>query len=122
MLYIRKRESMYVSKISLLNQIPFAARTKINAPESLLKEEDCKYFEELGSKIGSDTDVIEITLSDLTPSKRDSSVLIYRCSQHVKINGFNKQTNIDIPYIMRGEKKENAEPKNYLKKFFDRLK
>ena len=42
----------------------FKAQTKITAPEELLCPEDIDYFEKLGSRIGTDKDVIEITIDD----------------------------------------------------------
>ncbi len=65
--------------------------------------------------------MIEITISELTPSKTDSSVLTYRYSEKSTINGLNKITNIDIPYIKNNEKTEKTSPKNYLQRVFDRM-
>ena len=65
---------MNVSKISMNTGASFKAQTKISASETMLSKEDREYFEKLGSKVGTDSDTIEIAIGDLTPSKMNPSV------------------------------------------------
>ena len=112
---------MNVGKVTMANRPYFSAKTKINAPESLLNGEDRKYFEKLGSKIGEDADTIEITISGPVPSRMNPNISIYKYSEKATIKGLNKVTHLDIPYIKDGEKIEKTSPKNYLQRIFDRM-
>ena len=112
---------MNVGKVMMAQQPSFSAKTKIHAPESLLSEEDREYFEELGAKIGKDTDTIEITISEPAPSKMNPNVSTYKYSEKATINGLNKITHLDIPYIKENKKIEKTSPKNYLQRIFDRM-
>ena len=118
---------MSISKIgiSALLKTNFKAHTTITAPESLLSKENKEYFEEIGAKIGIDSDVIEISVSDLFDSKIDPSVKMYKARKKYSITNDNNvisvDNSIDIPYIKRGELVEKNSPKNYIKNIFDRL-
>ena len=112
---------MNVGKVMMAQQPSFSAKTKIHAPESLLSEEDREYFEELGAKIGKDTDTIEITISEPAPSKMNPSVLIYNYSSNTKIGNAVTKKSMDIPFIKDGVKNEQNSPLSYLTKVFDRM-
>lgn len=112
---------MNVSKISMNTGASFKAQTKISASETMLSKEDREYFEKLGSKVGTDSDTIEIAIGDLTPSKMNPSVLIYNYSSNTKIGNAVTKKSMDIPYIKDGVKNEQNSPLSYLTKVFDRM-
>lgn len=115
---------MNTQKISLAQNTSFGATVKINAPENLIKQAEKAYFESLGPKIGSATDIFEVTISDLHPSKFDSSTLLYSCTQNYKQlkNGeyHSNKSHIDIPYIKDGKTMDAKSPLSFLKRIFDR--
>lgn len=115
---------MNTPKISLAQNPSFGATVKINAPETLLKQAEKAYFESLGPKIGVPTDIFEVSISELHPSKFDASTLVYRCTQNNKQlkNGeyYSRTSHIDIPYIKDGKVMEEKSPLSYLKRIFDR--
>lgn len=119
---------MNINKISLMAsplKSNFKAQTRINAPEEFLSREEKEYFEELGSKIGTDKDTIEINISELHDSKFNPDVKMYTAEKkyHIqKENGFSEIDNkMDIPYIKNGEVIEKNSPLNYINKIFERL-
>ena len=116
-----------INKISMATPLKmnFKAQTKITAPEEFLSKEEKEYFEELGSKIGTDKDIIEITISDLHDSKFNPDVKLYTAEKKYiiqKENGVSKiDTKMDIPYIKDGEVIEKNSPLKYINKIFERL-
>ncbi len=109
-----------------LRSVNFKAMTTITAPESLLSQADREYFEEIGSKIGTDRDVIEITISDLHDSKYNKNIKEYSASKYYKFDkkspypSLNLQ-GISVPFIKNGELIEEHSPKNYIATAFARL-
>ena len=103
----------------------FKAQTKITAPEELLCPEDIDYFEKLGSRIGPDKDVIEITIDDVHTTKYDPSVEIYTVTKKYLINQPDRASavinTIEIPYIKDGQIIENNSPYNYILRAFEKL-
>ena len=74
---------MSISKLSMSSPLKsnFKARTTINAPEHLLSKEDRKKLIEQGKKIGTDSDTIDINVSEIKDSDRDPDVKIYNISE-----------------------------------------
>ena len=103
----------------------FGAQTKINAPEELLNSDEIKYFEKIGAKIGKDNDIIEFSISDVHPSKRNPSTEVYTAEKKYLISHSNGviavKNKIDVPYIKDGEVVEKNSPFNYIKKAMEKL-
>lgn len=103
----------------------FKAHTKITAPEELLSPEDADYFEKLGSRIGTDKDVIEITIDDVHTTKYNPAVEVYTVTEKYLINQPDRASaiinTIAIPYIKDGKIIENNSPYNYILRTFEKL-
>jgi len=116
---------MNVSKVSMAQPLSFHAKTTINAPESLLSKEDKAYFENIGSKLGTNKDTIEISIGELEQSECEPDVTGYRCNKVIKQktskSASTNQSSIFVPYIVDGKVNEKTSPKNYLQRIFNRM-
>ncbi len=119
---------MSVQRVSIAAsplKINFKAKTKILAPEELLSKKDKEFFEKLGSKIGTDNDIIEISISNLHCAESNPDVKAYTVSKMYMIQKNNSISTIknrrEIPYIKSGEIEEKNSPFNYINTTFERL-
>lgn len=103
----------------------FGAQTKIEAPEELLSSDEIKYFEKLGAKVGNDKDIIEFSISDVHPAKRNPSMEVYTAQKKYLISYpdgvMSIDNKIEVPYIKNGEVIEKNSPFNYIKKAMEKL-
>ena len=63
----------------------FKARTIIEAPETLLSKKDKKALIKMGEKIGTEKDVIEITIGELKPNYFNPDIEAYDIVKRFKI-------------------------------------
>ena len=103
----------------------FKARTIIEAPETLLSKKDKKALIKMGEKIGTEKDVIEITIGELKPNYFNPDIESYDIIKKFKIKApteyIMEHTESTIPYLVAGEPLSITTPKIYLEKMFKKL-
>ncbi len=108
-----------------LKSVNFQAKTVINAPDEMLSKEDKAYFQNLGRKLGTNRDTIEITIGKIKPDLFDENTEQYLFMQEVSIKDNNSAVDTKsaefVPYIKNGEKNEQISPKICMEKAFEHI-
>lgn len=114
---------MNIEKISTTPAI-FGAKTKVNAPITMLSRKDKKFFEAWGSRIGTDSDTIELTISSPIKNKKDTKVKFYAFTEDTTFTKNEKVGTCStklIPYITSCGKNPLAIPKVFLTRIFENI-
>lgn len=98
----------------------FKAQTTVNAPNDVLNNEDRKSLKEMGSKIGTDKDTIDITVGEKKEEKR-SHIVLYNIKIDSVFDGKKQKKSIDLPISCDGKIYQRYRPEVYIPKMLERL-
>lgn len=116
---------MNISNYKSLHSPQFKAKTTINAPEELLSKKDKKELIKYGQQIGTDKDIIEISISSLKPNYFNKNILGYDLTKKVELNSPKKlimeETEITLPLVIEGKPLQLTSPQSYISKMLNSL-
>lgn len=98
----------------------FKAKTTITAPKEALSKEDRIFLKEMGSKIGTDQDEIDITVGE-KQAEDYRNVVFYNIRMNSILDGWKQKMSIDLPISCDGKIYQRYRPEVYIPKMLERL-
>ncbi len=116
---------MNISNNKSIHSPQFKAKTTINAPEALLSKKDKEELIRQGHQIGTDKDIIEISLSNLKPNYFNKNILGYDLRKKIELKSPKKiiieDTKSTLPHIIDGIPLQLTNPQYYISKMLNSL-